>query len=57
MFNNEDDNIGMIDDEEEKEEEEVVNKRHSSGVTISEVLFLVKVLQKLVSYPTFYFYL
>lgn len=38
MFNNEDDNIGMIDDEEDKEDdEEVANKRHSSGVTISEV--------------------
>lgn len=35
MFNNED--IGMIDDEEDKDEEEVANKRHSSGVTISEV--------------------
>ncbi|XP_035705079.1 piezo-type mechanosensitive ion channel component isoform X2 [Folsomia candida] len=39
MFNNEDDNIGMIDDEEDKEDdEEVANKRHSSGVTISELM-------------------
>lgn len=39
MFNTNEDNIGMIDDEEEKDDEEdVANKRHSSGVTISEVI-------------------